>query len=97
MVIGKDYAHYADPTVAPDHHQSQIYSALLFPSTEVTITQQESHVLGILNGYTGGCFHDFFGAAWSEFDVRSQDEWRLRVEGLMHSQRQPLQVKIQKQ
>ena len=97
VVIGKDYVHYADPTVDPDRHQFQIYSALLFPDTEVDIKQMESHALGILRNYQDGQrFHYFFGAAWSEFDVRSQAEWQLRIEGFMESQRHPLQVTIQK-
>ncbi len=97
VVIGKDYVHYADPTVDPDRHQFQIYSALLFPDTEVDIKQMESHALGILKNYQDGQrFHYFFGAAWSEFDVRSQAEWQLRIEGFMASQRHPLQVTIQK-
>ena len=97
VVIGKDYVHYADPTVDPDRHQFQIYSALLFPDTEVDIKQMESHALGILRNYQDGQrFHYFFGAAWSEFDVRSQAEWQLRIEGFMASQRHPLQVTIQK-
>ena len=97
VVIGKDYVHYADPTVDPDRHQFQIYSALLFPDTEVDIKQMESHALGILRNYQDGQrFHYFFGAAWSEFDVRSQAEWQLRIEGFMASQRYPLQVTIQK-
>ena len=97
VVIGKDYVHYADPTVDPDRHQFQIYSALLFPDTEVDIKQMESHALGILRKYQDGQrFHYFFGAAWSEFDVRLQAEWQLRIEGFMASQRHPLQVTIQK-
>lgn len=97
VVIGKDYVHYADPTVDPDRHQFQIYSALLFPDTEVDIKQMESHALGILRNYQDGQrFHYFFGAAWSEFDVRSQAEWQLRIEEVMKSQRHPLQVTIQK-
>ena len=105
VVIGKDYVHYADPTVDPERHQCQIYTALLFPDASttpdgatsgITIKQQESHVLGILKNYHGGQrFHYFFGAAWSEFDVRSQAEWQLRIEGFMQAQRHPLLVTVQ--
>lgn len=95
VVIGKDYVHYADPTVDPERHQFQIYSALLFPDTKVTIRQQENHALGILKNYQNGQrFHYFFGAAWSEFDVRSQAEWQLRIEGFMQARQQPLQVTV---
>ncbi len=95
VVIGKDYVHYADPTVDPERHQFQIYSALLFPDQPVTITQQESHAIGIMKGYQSGeRFHYFFGAAWSEYDVRSQGEWQLRIDGFMKAQQQPLQITI---
>ncbi len=96
VVVGKDYVHYADPTVDPVRHQFQIYSALLFPDTEVDIKQQEGHALGILKNYQSGQrFHYFFGAAWSEFDVRSQAEWQLRIEGFMQAKRQPLIITVQ--
>ena len=94
--MGKDYVHYADPTIEPNRHQCQIYVALLFPDTQVDITQMENHALGILRRYTSGQrFHYFFGAAWSEFDVRSQAEWQSRVQLMMLAQQQPLQVDIQ--
>jgi hypothetical protein len=96
VVIGKDYVHYADPTVDPERHQFQIYSALLFPDTKVTIKQQENHALGILKNYQSGQrFHYFFGAAWSEFDVRSQAEWQLRIGGFIKARQQPLKVTVQ--
>lgn len=95
VVMGKDYVHYADPTVDPVRHQFQIYVALLFPDAPVTIKQQESHALGILKNYTSGRFHYFFGAAWSEFDVRSQGEWQLRINGFMEARKNPLLITIQ--
>ena len=95
VVVGKNYVHYADPTIDPDRHQSQIYVALLFPDAKVDITQQEHHALGIMRGYQSGHrFHYFFGAAWSEFDVRSQSEWQSRIDGLMLMKKNPLQIAI---
>jgi len=94
VITGNDYVQYADPTVDPKRHQYQIYVALLFPDQSVSITQQENHALGIWKGYTSGRFHYFFGAAWSEFDVRSQAEWQLRIDGFMAARRQPLQIDI---
>ena len=95
VVIGKDYVHYADPTIDPERHQTQIYSALLFPDQPVTITQQESHALGIMRDYQSGQrFHYYFGAAWSEFDVRTQQEWQSRIEWFIGAKQQPLQVTI---
>ncbi len=96
VVFGDGFVHYADPTIDPERHQSQIYVALLFPDTKVSIVQQEGHAIGILNDYHGQRFHYFFGAAWSEFDVHSQQEWHCRIEGFMQKQRQPLQVEIQR-
>ncbi len=95
VVMGKDYVHYADPTVDPDRHQFQIFTALLFPDQPVTITQQESHALGIMKGYQSGQrFHYFFGAAWSEFDIRSQAEWQSRIDSFMPALQQPLVVEV---
>ena len=95
VVIGKDYVHYADPTVDPERHQFQIFSALLFPDTRVSIIQQENHALGVLKNYHSDLrFHYFFGAAWSEFDVRSQAEWQCRIEGFMQARQRPLQVTV---
>jgi len=96
VVVGKDYVHYADPTIDPMRHQFLIYTALLFPDVKVTITQQENHALGILKGYTSDQrFHYFFGAAWSEFDVRSQAEWQSRIEGFMQARQHPLEITVQ--
>jgi hypothetical protein len=97
VVTGSNYAHYADPTIDPERHQCQIYVALLFPDTKVDITQQEGHCLGILHNYQGGQrFHYYFGAAWSEYCVRSQTEWQSRIEGMLTAKQQPLQVTIGK-
>ena len=95
ITIGKDYVHYADPTVDPERHQCQIYSAMLFPDQPVAITQQEGHVLGIMKNYQSGRrFHYYFGAAWSEFDVRSQAEWQVRIDGFMEAKKRPLRVEF---
>ena len=90
--MGKDYVHYADPTVDPERYQYQIYSALLFPEQQVEITTMEGHGMGIMRNYKGGRFHYWFGAAWSEFDVRSQAEWQSRIEGFMQAIKQPLKM-----
>ena len=92
VVVGKDYVHYADPTVDPERYQYQIYSALLFPEQQVEITTMEGHGMGIMRNYKGGRFHYWFGAAWSEFDVRSQAEWQSRIEGFMQAIKQPLKM-----
>ena len=97
VVKGKGYIHYADPTVDPERHQFQIYSALLFPDQQVEITTKDSHGVGIMKGYQSGQrFHYYFGAAWSEFDVRSQDEWQCRIQGFMQAKQHPLVVEVKK-
>ncbi len=73
---------------------TQIYVALLFPDIEVTIVQQESHALGIRKNYHGEKFHYYFGAAWSEFDVRSQAERQCRINGFMSAREKPLTITI---
>lgn len=94
VVKGEGYIHYADPTVDPERHQFQIYVALLFPDRSVEITTMEGHGIGIMRNYQGGRFHYWFGAAWSEFDVRSQAEWQARVEGFMQAIKQPLRIEL---
>lgn len=95
IVVGDHYVHYADPTVDPERHQSQVYVALLFPDVPVEIVLQESHALGICRQYrTGERFRYYFGAAWSEYDIRSQKEWQLRIDGFLSAQKHPLQIKV---
>lgn len=97
IVKGKDYVHYADPTIDPERHQTQIYVALVFPDQQVEITTMQQHGVGMMKGYQSGQrFHYYFGAAWSEFDVRSQDEWQVRVQSLLQAKRHPLQVAVSK-
>ncbi|MBQ7420132.1 MAG: DUF4861 family protein [Prevotella sp.] len=96
IVMGKDYVHYADPTIDPDRHQTQIYVALLFPDTPVEITTMEGHALGICRQYECGVFCYYFGAAWSEYDVRSQKEWQAHVDGVMQARRNPFIIKVKR-
>ena len=96
VVIGNRYVHYADPTVDPERHQTQIYVALLFPDSPVDIVLMENHALGIFRHYQSGMFSYYFGAAWSEFDVRSQQEWQTRIDGYMQAREYSLQIKISK-
>lgn len=97
LVKGDGYIQYADPTIEPDRYQTQVYVALLFPDQKVDIDVIQQHGVGILRGYTSSQrFRYYIGAAWSEFDVRSQQEWQSRIEGFMESKRYPLQVTIVK-
>lgn len=94
VATGDGYIQYADPTIDPEKHQCQIYVALLFPDTKVDITKMENHALGIKRRYKGERFHYYFGAAWSEYDVRSQEEWQARINGFIEARKNPLTVTI---
>lgn len=97
VVKGDSYIQYADPTIEPDRYQTQVYVALLFPNQKVDIGEVQQHAVGIMRRYTSGQrFHYYIGAAWSEFDVRSQGEWQLRIDGLMQAKKNPLQITINK-
>ena len=95
VVKGGNYIQYADPTIEPDRYQTQVYVALLFPDQNVDIDVVQQHAVGIHRHYTSNqFFHYYIGAAWSEFDVRSQDEWQCRINGFLQAQHQPLEVEI---
>ena len=97
LVKGDGYIQYADPTIEPERYQSQVYVALLFPDQQVDIDVVQQHGTGILrNCAAGQRFHYFIGAAWSEFDVRSQAEWQLRINGFMQARQHPLQITVNK-
>ncbi|MBQ1669358.1 MAG: DUF4861 family protein [Prevotella sp.] len=50
--------------------------------------------LGIKRQYKGERFHYYFGAAWSEYDVRSQEEWQARINGFIEARKNPLTVTL---
>jgi hypothetical protein len=95
VVKGENYIQYADPTIAPDRYQTQVYVALLFPDQKVEISELQQHAVGILRRYVSDQrFHYYIGAAWSEFDVRSQQEWQCRINGFLQAKQQPLRVEV---
>ena len=103
VVIDDHYIHYADPTISPERHNSQIYVALVFPNkVDVICTKpfnepvgfNYGHGLGIVAGYTGYPYTYYIGMAWSDFDVRSQDEWQLRINQFVASLLQPLAFSV---
>lgn len=95
LVKGDNYIQYADPTIAPDRYQTQVYVALLFPDQQVDIDVVQQHGVGIFRHYNSDQrFHYYIGAAWSEFDVRSQAEWQCRIDGFMQAKKQPLHVEV---
>ena len=37
----------------------------------------------------------YFGSAWSEYDVRNQDEWQVRIDGFLNALDMPLVVTVE--
>ena len=105
VVSGPDYIHYADPTDAPQRQNCQIYVATLYPDGIDSIRRlmydkpkggNAGHAIGIHHGLKDGeAFTYYFGAAWSQYDVRSQAEWQLRIQDFLTCRHQPLTVSIQ--
>lgn len=88
VVLTDNYIAYADPTIAPERYNSQIYVATLFPNgVDITcnrffhepIGANVGHALGIIRNYYGTPYSYYIGMAWSDFDVRSFEEWLLRI------------------
>lgn len=105
VVIGRNFVQYADPTDKPEHHGSQLYVAALFPDGAETrilplakaVDGIEGHAVGIRRKLKNNeRYTYFFGSAWSEYDVRTQDEWQLRIDGFMKARLRPLITVIKK-
>ncbi len=105
VVKGKDFVQYADPTDRPDVHGFQLYVAALFPNgAETTLLWEdkpadgiEGHAIGIKRKLGNNeRYTYFFGSAWSEYDVRTQAEWQLRIDEFLKAQYRPLLVVISK-
>ena len=105
IVLDKDYVHYADPTGDARRHNCQIYVATLFPEGDIETRSMmydqptngnAGHVVGIRKGLQDSeRFTYYFGSAWSQYDVRSQREWQIRIEDYLQCRRQPLQYKVE--
>ena len=104
LKCGRDFVAYADPTDNPAAQNFQIYVAALFPNgiseTKALMldTPQNGiagHAVGILHGYKNAQRYTYyFGSAWSKNDVRSFDEWILRINGFLDALHSPLEAKI---
>ena len=105
IAIGRDYVAYADPTDNPAAQNFQIYVAALFPNgiseTKALLNGQPAngiagHAIGIMKDYQpGDRFVYYFGSAWSKGDVRTLDEWKMRIEHFIHALQSKMEVKIQ--
>lgn len=91
-VLGENYVSYTDPTDQPDVHQAPLYVAALFPDGQVKTRRLGNHVLGIVNNYDGKPYTFYFGSAWSKYDVRTEGEWKARIEWFLRGLKEPLVV-----
>ena len=102
--FAKDYVSYADPTDNQEVNNSQVYVGVLFPNgvdnTYYQVFDKKhdgatGHALGLKLGLKDGeryCY--YFGAAWSKYDVKSYNEWQLRIKEYLEALQKPLDVTI---
>ena len=96
IITQKSYVCYADPTEESGHN-SQIFVATLFPFNTVetrTINAEKPHALCILPHYKGEEVTYYFGAAWSNYCVRTLPEWQLRIETFIREKQNPLKINV---
>ncbi len=101
---GRDFVAYADPTDNPAAQNFQIYVAALFPNGisetrpllyDAPRNGAAGHVVGILRDYKNAeRYTYYFGSAWSKNDVRTFDEWILRINGFLDALHSPLTTTI---
>ena len=101
---GRDFVAYADPTDNPSAQNFQIYVAALFPNgiseTRTLLYDQPrngaaGHAVGILKGYASGeKFTYYFGSAWSKNDVRTFEEWVVRINSFLDALHSPLDAVV---
>ena len=54
------------------------------------------HALGIVKDIKADQpYTYYFGSAWSEYDVRNQDEWQVRIDGFLNALDMPLVVTVE--
>lgn len=94
---------YADPTDRPERLNQQVYVGTVYPFGDVdtcflpikeAINGVAGHAVGITKYVPGNRFTYFFGSAWSANDVRSFNEWQVRSDCFINSQRNPLIVEV---
>ena len=102
--FAKDYVSYADPTDNQEVNNSQVYVGVLFPNgvdnTYYQVFDKKhdgatGHALGLKLGLKDGeRYSYYFGAAWSKYDVKSYNEWQLRIKENLEALQKPLEVTI---
>jgi hypothetical protein len=99
-ILSRDFVLYADPTEAPDRHNSQVFVGSLFHNgvDRTRVLKSDggvSHAIRVVDGYDGHPYTYYFGAAWSLYDVRSIEEWQLRATQFLQALEEPLSVTLQ--
>ena len=94
FVLGDNYVSYTDPTDQPNVHQAPLYVSVLFPNGKVATRKRDNHVLGIVSHYDGKPYTYYFGSAWAKYDVRTEEEWKARIEWYLRGLAQPLQLTL---
>ena len=102
--FAKDYVSYADPTDNVEVNNSQVYVGVLFPygidNTYYQLFDKKrdgatGHALGLKRGLKNGeRYSYYFGAAWSKYDVRSYNEWQLRIKEYLEALKTPLRIEF---
>ena len=102
--FAKDYVSYADPTDNQEVNNSQVYVGVLFPNgvdnTYYQVFDKKhdgatGHALGLKLGLKDGeRYSYYFGAAWSKYDVKSYNEWQLRIKEYLEALQKPLEVTL---
>ena len=102
--FAKDYVSYADPTDNQEVNNSQVYVGVLFPNgvdnTYYQVFDKKhdgatGHALGLKLGLKDGeRYSYYFGAAWSKYDVKSYNEWQLRIKECLEALQKPLEVTL---
>lgn len=100
LVLGKEYVLYADPTDAPNVHQSQIFVGTLFPGgvdETIILRGALNHGIGILRSYKGEPYTYYFGSAWSLYDVQTMAHWQLLADEYLLRIKNQLNIEIKKE
>ncbi|MBO4827020.1 MAG: DUF4861 domain-containing protein [Prevotella sp.] len=104
ICLGRDFVAYADPTDNPTKQNFQIFVAALFPKGEcnTTLIMNEKaengyagHAVGLHKLNPGEKYTYYFGSAWSKNDVRTFNEWKVRINEFLDGQNRPLSVVVE--
>lgn len=103
VCCGDEYVLYADPTENAEKNNTQLYVGVVFPNgvkatKKLLYDKQENgiagHAVGIADYLPGERYTYYFGSAWSLYDVRTFNEWKLRSTEFLNSLHKPLKVNI---